>query len=120
MCILDDGEVFAFAISIFGALQNAGWDPSPPFAIPPNIYNGPDPAPPDSLKMLPAAARAGGNPWGISIVARCTPERGGQMWGAEPMDSLAKAFLNAGFGIHYTTDGAMANDVIRIVVGSKS
>jgi hypothetical protein len=115
---LDDGEAFQFATSIFFVLKFAGWDAPVPMGIPENVFTGVNPVPAILSKMLPATLRVGGQPTGISIVARSIPDtKPGE--GTEPMDSLRNAFLRAGFGVACGTDAAMPEDAIRIVVGAR-
>jgi hypothetical protein len=116
MFVKDDGEAFGLATEIRGALHQAKWEASEPMPIPPTETA--------RLANLPSAMGAGGQPSGVSVVARAIgqddfrvmdPDRESAFRSLS--DALGDSIGHVAGGINF--DASPEYGKLRVVVGPK-
>lgn len=109
----DDGEAFQFATDIYLRLATAKWkafmpEPIPSWATTADLANAGR-----ALGLIPLAMRAGGQPLGVTLVARslnATPAS---------FNTLKAALLASVSSVGEGVDAALPEEEFRIVVGQK-
>jgi hypothetical protein len=116
MFVKDDGEAFGLAIEIRGALTQAKWEVREPIPIPPTA--------PARLANLPSTMGAGGQPSGVSVVARAVSQDDFKM--IDPGNDSAFRALSDALGDSLghiagaiNSDASPEYGTLRVVVGPK-
>jgi len=110
----EDGEAFGFALQLFASLRQAGWrvEVLEPIDLAKHSKFSSDDL---SASRIPLVIAAGGQPTGISVVARRVPEPTEQ----EPFNSLVHALLPLGLPVGGGLDDNLPDNFLRIIVGPK-